>query len=76
MKNYPKALADVNILRRTLESLYDYAESCSSGAETYRAKALENLTETGEPDPYYSGEAAENEANAAACIRLAERLSK
>lgn len=54
MKNYPKVLADVTILRRTLEYLYEHAKVCSADAERYRARALENLTEDGTPDPYCS----------------------
>lgn len=76
MKNYPKVLADATILHRTLEYLYEHAEAHSANAEQYRARALENLAEDGTPDPYCLGQAAEYEANAAAFIRLAERISK
>lgn len=73
MKNYPDSLADLDILRSVLSTLYEHAEEDSRQAADYRRRAVE---EGVEPDSWLLSEAMEYEAKAAARLRLAKRLEK
>lgn len=75
MKTYPKALADLDVLRDILSSIYSRAESDLADAKRYREQAEED-GESNNPESYYIQNAVECEAKAAAWSRLAERLVK
>lgn len=71
MKKYPKALADLEILRDCVEYLYRQAETEEDTAATY-AEDLKNNPD----DPWYLSQVSEHQAKAAAYVRLAEKISK
>lgn len=72
MKKYPKALADVAVLKEVLDYIYRQAESAEDQAASY-AEQLKNEDECTAWTPEYL---AEYTAKAEAFVRLAERLAK
>lgn len=72
MKNYPKALADVAVLKEVLDFLYNQAESAQEQASYY----AEQLKEQEEKCSWSESCMVEHKAKAEAYVRLAERLAK
>ena len=73
MKNYRSCLADAYALQNILEYLAGRADDMAGSVTSYLERAKEN-EEDG--DGYYTKEAAEYEAKAAAFERLIVKLSK
>lgn len=72
MKKYPKALADVSVLKEVLDYLYRNAEAAENNAAEYKKELDESET----PNSWTQECYAENVAKAEAYVRLAERLAK
>ena len=72
MKKYPKALADVTVLKDVLDYLYRQAENAEDNAESYKKQ----MAESEEPCSWTQECYAENVAKAEAYVRLAEKLAK
>lgn len=75
MKKYPKALADVSVLKEVLDHLYRLAECAEDQVDSY-TEMLNTAKEAGEHTGYYEESIVENKAKAEAYVRLAERLAK
>ena len=75
MKKYPKALADVAILKEVLDYLYRQAESAEDQAAYYQEE-VKRAIEAEENCSWHEECLAEHQAKAEAYIRLAERLAK
>ena len=75
MKKYPKALADVAVLKEVLDYLYRQAESAEDQAAYYEEE-IRKEKEAGESSGWHEDCLAENKAKAEAYVRLAERLAK
>lgn len=75
MKKYPKALADVTVLRDTLEYIYRQVETAEEEVEVYKEQ-IKEVPKGETPDSWIMENIAEHEAKAAAYVRLAEKLAK
>lgn len=75
MKKYPKALADVAVLKEVLDYLYRQAEYAEDQVAHYEDE-IRKVAEGEEPDRWLVENLAENKAKVEAYIRLAERLAK
>ena len=75
MKKYPKALADVTVLKDVLDYLYRQAEYAEGQVEHY-SNQIKEVPKDEEPDSWLIENLAENQAKAEAYVRLAERLAK
>lgn len=75
MKKYPKALADVAVLKDVLDYLYRQAEYSESEAERY-AEQIKAAKEAEDEPRWYEENMVEHKAKAEAYVRLAERLAK
>ena len=75
MKKYPKALADVTVLREVLDYLYRQAENAEEQAGSY-ADDIQTAKENGESYTWKEECMIENMAKAEAYVRMAERLAK
>lgn len=72
MKKYPKALADVAVIKEVLDYLYRQAENAEDQVAYYEAA----IKEAEEENSWNIECLAENKAKAEAYVRLAERLAK
>ena len=75
MKKYPKALADVSVLKEVLDYLYRQAESSENQVEYYEEE-IKRAKEAEESTSWQEECLAENKAKAEAYVRMAERLAK
>ena len=75
MKNYPKALADVTVLKEVLDYLYRQAEQAEDQV-AYYTEEVQKEKEAGESCGWHEECLAENKAKAEAYVRMAERLAK
>ena len=75
MKKYPKALADVSVLKEVLDYLYRQAEYAEDQVATYKER-LQQTPEGEQPDSWIEESIVENQAKAEAYTRLAERRAQ
>lgn len=75
MKKYPKALADVAVLKEVLDYLYRQAEQSEDQASYYQEE-VKRLQEAEESTSWHEECLAEQKSKAEAYVRLAERLAK
>ena len=75
MKKYPKALADVSVLKEVLDYLYRQAEYAEDQIASYKER-LQQVAEGETPDSWIEESMVENQAKAEAYIRLAEKLAR
>lgn len=75
MKKYPKALADVAVLKEVLDYLYRQAENAEEQADYY-TELIKQDKEAEEPNSWHEECLAENLSKAEAYVRLAEKLAR
>jgi len=75
MKKYPKAFADVSVLKEVLDYLYRQAEQAENQAEYYEEE-IKKAKEAEESCGWHEECLAENTAKAEAYVRMAEKLAK
>ena len=75
MKKYPKALADVTVLKEVLDYLYRQAENAEDQVDHY-AEMIQTAKEKGESYTWHEECMIEHMAKAEAYVRMAERLAK
>lgn len=75
MKKYPKALADVAVLKEVLDYLYRQAENAEDQV-VYYTDLVKQEKEAEESCGWHEESLVENKAKAEAYVRLAERLAK
>lgn len=75
MKKYPKALADVAVLKEVLDYLYRQAE-VAEGQVEYYLELIKQDKEAEESCSWHEECLVENQAKAEAYVRLAEKLAR